>query len=472
MAVKKLKRSYEVQLKLPHPRQQQFIDSTTKRKIIRAGRRGGKTTGIAIFAVKQFLEHGRRVLYATPTGDQISRFWSEVTNALSELVADGVLRKNETEHFIEKPGTEQRIRAKTAWNADTLRGDYADVLIMDEWQLMNEDAWAVVGAPMLIDNNGDAVFIYTPPSQHTRSVIKADDPRHASKMYARALEEMQLAEKEGRKPRWEAFHFSSLDNPYLSSEGLAEVTRDMTQLAYRQEILAEESDEAPGALWKRATLDAGRVRIAPDFTRLVIGVDPPGGATECGIVAVGAALCSCKGTREVHGFVIEDASMKAGPDEWSRAVASLYDERGANLVVGEKNYGGDMVRHTIWTAGPQIHYKDVQATRGKAVRAEPIAALYEQGKVHHIGVFDDLEEEMCNWIPGIGMDSPNRLDAMVWAFTEIYPELTYLKGPKEPLAKPTPEQLNNNLVTFARNIEAKFAKQFDRKTKTVGRTYF
>lgn len=461
--------NYQVTLRAPHAKQARFIDSKTKRKIIRAGRRGGKTTGIAIYAIEEFLA-GHRVLYATPTGDQISRFWSEVTNALAELVKDGVFRKNETEHFIEKRGSEQRIRAKTAWNADTLRGDYADRLIMDEWQLMNEDAWATVGAPMLIDNNGDAVFIYTPPSLHSKSVTKAEDPRHASKMYARALEEMELARQEGRQPRWEAFHFTSLDNPYLSKEGLDEVARDMTALAYRQEILADESDEAAGALWKHATIDQYRVRIAPEFTRLVIGVDPPGGATECGIVAVGTAPCACQGVRELHGFVVEDASLRAAPDEWSSVVASVYNERQADIVVGEKNYGGDMVRYTIGTADKNLFYKDVQATRGKAIRAEPVAALYEHGRIHHVGRFEDLEDEMCNWLPGIGMKSPNRLDALVWAFTEVYPELAYMKPPKEE-KQPNPSALSADVVTFARNVNEKWARQFDKKQKT-GRSYF
>ena len=103
--------------------------------------------------------------------------------------------------MIERPGSDQRIRAKTAWNADTLRGDYADLLILDEWQLMNEEAWEVVGAPMLLDNNGDAVFIYTPPSLHSRSTSKARDPRHAAKLFQRAQ-----ADTTGR---WEVFHFTS-----------------------------------------------------------------------------------------------------------------------------------------------------------------------------------------------------------------------------------------------------------------------
>lgn len=451
----------QVTLRSPHARQSAFIESPAKRKIIRAGRRGGKTTGIAIFALEQFLAK-RRVLYATPTGDQIMRFWGEVTGALAEAIDAGIFRKNETHHLIEAPGTEQRIRAKTAWNADTLRGDYADVLIMDEWQLMNEDAWATVGAPMLIDNNGDAVFIYTPPSLHSKSVTKAEDPRHASKMYTRALEEMKISAIENRPSRWEAFHFTSLDNPYLSTEGLAEVARDMTALSYRQEILADESDETAGALWKRKTLEDGRVRAMPAFTRLVIGVDPPGGATECGIVAVGVALCSCRGARELHGFVIEDASMRGGPDEWSRTVADVYRDRQANLVVAEKNYGGDMVRYTLGTADKRMPYKDVQATRGKAVRAEPIAALYEQGRIHHIGKFDPLEDELCNWLPGIGMSSPNRLDALVWALTEVYTELAYISPPRELTAVDT-SQANASIEVRAAQTHASWAARFDKK---------
>ncbi len=139
------------------------MDSTAKRKVIRAGRRGGKTVGMSIFAVEQFLA-GHRVLYAAPTAEQLDTFWRHVKAALREPIDAGLFRKNETEHFIDLERTEQRIRAKTAWNADTLRGDYCDVLILDEWQLMNEEAWDRVGAPMLLDNNGDAVFIYTPPS--------------------------------------------------------------------------------------------------------------------------------------------------------------------------------------------------------------------------------------------------------------------------------------------------------------------
>ena len=165
-----------------HKIQQEFINCKAKRIMIRAGRRGGKTVGVANRAVIRFLE-GRRVLYAAPTAEQVGSFWTAVTIILAEPINQKIFIKNESEKYIELAGTKQRIKAKTAWNADSLRGDYADDLILDEFQLMNEDIWELVGVPMLLDNNGDAVFIYTPPSLHSRSVSKANDRQHAAKQY-------------------------------------------------------------------------------------------------------------------------------------------------------------------------------------------------------------------------------------------------------------------------------------------------
>jgi hypothetical protein len=214
-----LQPEYRIRLKVPHEKQLPFIRSKAKRKICRAGRRGGKTVAVSILAVEKLLEH-RRVLYAAPTSDQLQTFWRWVTTAMAQMIGAGLYVKNETEHTIEKPGTMERIRAKTAWNADTLRGDYADVLILDEWQLMNEGAWEEVGVPMLLDNNGDAVFIYTPPSLKTRSVSKAKDPLHAAKMFKAA--------EQDSSGRWETFHWTSHDNPTISRDALNEITQDAT----------------------------------------------------------------------------------------------------------------------------------------------------------------------------------------------------------------------------------------------------
>ena len=388
-----------------HPSQHKFINSEAKRKIIRAGRRGGKTTGVAQLALKYFLA-GLRPIYATPTQDQIDAFWFEITRALAGPIEAGVYYKNETRHLVELPGTKQRIRAKTAWNADTLRGDYADLLILDEFQLMHESTWQEVGAPMLADNNGDAVFIYTPPSRRSRSATKADDPRHASKMYKRAE-----ADDSGR---WEAFYFTSLENPFISQEAISELSDDMTALSYRQEFLAIDEDEMPGALWNRKLIDDTRIPIAqrPEMTRIVIAVDPPGGATECGIVA-------CGRDKMRHGYALEDGSLKGSPAVWGQKVVDLYDAWEADAIVAETNYGGDMVKNVIDGVRPGLPFKKVHASRGKLVRAEPVAARFENGLGHIVGQMAELEDELVSYDPEISTKSPNRLDAMVWGFFDL-----------------------------------------------------
>jgi hypothetical protein len=213
--------------------QDKFVNSQAKRVIAKAGRRGGKTVGVSQRATKRFLQ-GRRQLYAAPTAEQTDAFWYEVKRALREPLDAGVFHINESERFIEVENTKQRIRAKTAWNANTLRGDYADDLYLDEFQLMAEDTWNEVGAPMLLDNNGDAVFIFTPPSLIATGVSKARDPRHASKLFKQAQQDTTGL--------WEAIHWTSHDNPTISSESLSLITKDMSLDSYRREIMAEDDE--------------------------------------------------------------------------------------------------------------------------------------------------------------------------------------------------------------------------------------
>jgi hypothetical protein len=398
-------------LRTPHDQQRAFIESAAKRKVIRAGRRGGKTVGIAIYAVQRFLA-GKRVLYAAPTQDQTDRFWYEVKMALQPLLDAGTYVKNETRHLIERPNTENRIRAKTAWNADTLRGDYGDELILDEFQLMNEDTWGVVGAPMMLDTNGNATFIYTPPSARTAGTSKAQDKRHASKLYKKAQED--------DTGRWATFHFKSHDNPYLSVEALDEITQDMTRASYEQEIEALDKEDNPNALWTTEQIEKLRVTKIPDLFRIVTALDPSATSTgdEAGIITAGIGNCGCKGQSETHGFVIEDGSLQGSPDTWAKAAVTSYHKHKADSMIAESNNGGEMVRTTIGTVKGAPPVKLIHASRGKYVRAEPVAALCEQSKVHFFGNFPELEDELVSWEPG-EPKSPNRLDAFVWGITEL-----------------------------------------------------
>lgn len=183
----------------------------------------------------------------------------------------------------------------------------------------------------------------------------------------------------------------------------------------RQELDAEILDDAEGALWTRAMLDETRVAALPtDLRRVVIGVDPSGssGRDETGIIGAGIG-------RDGRGYVLADASGQYTPDGWGRAAVGLYRSLKADRIIAERNYGGEMVAATLRAVDPSVPVKLVTASRGKAIRAEPIAALYEQRRVHHVGAFPGLEDQMCSWAPDSNMASPDRLDALVWALTEL-----------------------------------------------------
>lgn len=183
----------------------------------------------------------------------------------------------------------------------------------------------------------------------------------------------------------------------------------------RQELDAEILDDMPGALWQRAELDAHRVTDLPELVRIVVGVDPAvtsaADSDETGIVVAGLGANG-------HGYILDDASVKASPDAWAKQVVSVYNKHGADRVIAEVNNGGDLVGTIVHGVDANVSYKSVRAAKGKHTRAEPISALYEQGRVHHVGTFATLEDQMCSWIVG-DADSPDRLDALVWALSEM-----------------------------------------------------
>lgn len=189
----------------------------------------------------------------------------------------------------------------------------------------------------------------------------------------------------------------------------------------RQELEGQVLGDMPGALWRQEDIDTYRVEKAPQLDRIVVAVDPAVTNTEesdeHGIVVAG--LCGDE------AYVLEDASQKGTPLSWARRAITLHDKYGADGIVVEVNQGGDMVAHTLRSVRDTIKIIEVRASRGKHVRAEPIAALYEQGRVHHVGSFPELETQMTMTTAAgyEGEDSPDRLDAAVWAMTTLYPDL-------------------------------------------------
>jgi phage terminase large subunit-like protein len=182
----------------------------------------------------------------------------------------------------------------------------------------------------------------------------------------------------------------------------------------RQELDAELLDDTPGALWTRAILERSRVKNYPPLVRIVVAIDPEATVTEdsaeTGIIVAGKDKAG-------HGYVLDDITVKGSPDTWARAAVAAYHRWEADKIIGEANNGGDMVESTVRTVDRSVHFAKVHASRGKFTRAEPVSALYEQGKVHHLGDLAELEDQMCTWVPGD--TSPDRMDAAVWALTEL-----------------------------------------------------
>lgn len=189
----------------------------------------------------------------------------------------------------------------------------------------------------------------------------------------------------------------------------------------RQEINAELLDDNPNALFSRTIIDKNRVKRedVPPLARIVVAVDPAVTAKETSD-DTGICVAGITPTFPPHIYILEDSTMEmAKPHEWASRVVVLYDKHQADRVVGEVNNGGDLVETNIRTARENISYRCVRATRGKILRAEPIAALHEQGRVHHVGSLAKMEDEMCEYDAVTVTKSPNRLDAQVWAVTEL-----------------------------------------------------
>lgn len=184
----------------------------------------------------------------------------------------------------------------------------------------------------------------------------------------------------------------------------------------RQELYAEILDDVEGALWKRSWLDDGRVTDYPAMKRTIVSVDPSGTksdtADEAGIIVAGLGVNG-------HGYIFEDFTGSLTPHETCLKAINAYNLWEADRIVAESNHGGDWIEMGLRAIQRNIAYKKLYASRGKMARAEPVAALYEQRRVHHVGIFPLAEDELCTWEPNTGMPSPNRLDAIVWAVTEL-----------------------------------------------------
>jgi len=223
-----------------------------------------------------------------------------------------------------------------------------------------------------------------------------------------------------------------------TKDNLANLARSAVEQMYdryegtrlgRQELEGEILGDIPGALWTREAIDDNRVKEAPvDMERVLVAVDPAAssneGSDENGIVVVGLARDKDGYAR---GYILEDASLRGTPEEWAKKAIHMYRKWSADKIVAEKNQGGEMVSSVLRSVDRSVPVKLVHASRGKVVRAEPISALYEQGRIHHVGIFDKLEDQMCEFsidnVRNASTGSPDRVDALVWGLSEVFEKI-------------------------------------------------
>lgn len=282
----------------------------------------------------------------------------------------------------------------TADEPERLRGPQHGAAWCDElaaWRYLQE-AWDMLSFGLRLGTDPQVVVTTTPKPLPLLKALMADPTTHLTRG-------------------------STYDNAAnLAAPFMAAIIKryEGTRLG-RQELNAEILDDAPGALWQREWFDRDRVPVAPALARIAIGLDPSttGGddSDEAGIIAAGLGT-------DGRGYVLDDKSLQASPNGWAMAAVDLLHKLKANLIVAEINQGGEMVALTIKTVDAKVTVKTIHASQSKQARAEPVASLYEQRRVSHVGSFPKLEDECCQWVPGSGR-SPNRLDALVYALTEL-----------------------------------------------------
>ena len=365
-----------------------------------AGRGAGKTRSAAEW-VRQEVEAGRRrsIGIIGPTSDTLRRDIVEGESGLIRISPPTFKAVHEpSQRRIVWPSGAVAYLLSSE-EPDRVRGPNLDGFWGDELT-----SWA--NAQACWDNLQFALRITGPKGDAPAGVISTTPKRHA---LLRAV----MAD-----PATVITRASTFDNrANLDPGALAALERRYggTSLG-RQELMGELLEDVDGALWGRDQIDACRMHLLPEMKRIVVAIDPAGGASrksdETGIVACGLGA-------DGRAYVLSDASGRYTPAGWANAAVGLYESLQADRIVAEKNYGGDMVESTIRAVRPYLPVKMVTASRGKQLRAEPIASLYEQRRVSHVGAFPKLEDQMCGWNPAEAGPSPDRVDALVWCLTEL-----------------------------------------------------
>jgi phage terminase large subunit-like protein len=377
-------------------------DGDWRNWLILGGRGAGKTRAGAEWVKAQALgswradeAHAERIAIIGPTLEQARAVMIEGKSGLLAIHAEDERPHYEPSKRLITWPNGAIAQVFSADEPESLRGPQFDAAWCDElakWRLADA-AWDMLAFALRLGEQPRAVITTTPRPVPLVKKLMGDAATAVTRT-------------------------ATIDNETnLAKSFLADVRERYcgTRLG-RQELDGELIEDDPDALFRRAQIEALRVKALPEMARIVIAVDPPAShgkkANACGIVCAGLGV-------DGLAYVLDDHSLeRAKPMAWAERVVSLYHARGAARVVAEVNQGGAMVEQILRQVDATLSFRAVHATRGKHARAEPVAALYEQGRVRHAGVFPELEDEMCSAI-GEGMKSPDRMDALVWAVGEL-----------------------------------------------------
>jgi len=380
------------------------IPADVRYVVVTKGRRFGATQGATNACIEWCLE-GKHILWGDTINSNIDRYFDRYFVP--------ALYRNQIEYNYQRQSKQLNISFgagyidfRSADRPENWEGFGYDVIFLNEAGIILNNKYLYSNAvlPMLMDSPKSILIAAgVPKGKHCKGVDKREDEHPFYTLYKAA---------QNKSPHYILHEYSSYDNPLLSADQIKELEIEIGRMSpgmVEQEIYGKFVDSVSGVLW---TADMIRHADRPtEFDKIVIGVDPSGSkdGDEVGIVAVGKS-----GDKY---YVLSDRSGGYTPLQWGTIIKNEYESLRANTVVVERNFGGDMVKSIIKNVDQSIRVKEVVASRGKDVRAEPVVGMYEDGRVCHTRGLHRLENEMLSWVPGLGK-SPNRVDALVWAITD------------------------------------------------------
>lgn len=391
--------------------------------LLEGGSRSGKTF-IIIYVIfvraMKYLESRHVIVRKSFNHAKLSIWHQTIPDVIKKAFPNLVVKLNKTDFFYELDNGSQ------IWIGGTDDKDRVEKILGSEWDtiFLNEISQMSYNVYETFKTR-----LNPQPGIKPLFLLDQNPPSMSHWSYSRFHLELNPENKQPLSKQDRArqcyYKINPLDNLKNISDSYIETLESMSESKKRRFLDGEYGDDSEFALWRREWIIKGRVKNEPELKRIVIGVDPAVTGKETsddtGIIVAGKAILN----KEEHYYILSDRTFHGDVSGWGAEVAASYKRFMADCVIGESNQGGDLVEMNIRNYDRHIKYKSVRASRGKVIRAEPVADLYRRGFVHHVGEFVELEDQMCTWTPDSG-ESPNNLDALVWAITELS-----IKGSRE-----------------------------------------